>query len=108
MTDTPKTHLRIYWGRVSRDSWPSLEERYASLAQMPIDGLVSRYVARDVHDPENIFTVTFWESIDHIRKWEESDAYRDLYLASVSPYIVGSRSVSLCEVRIEQEFDAAR
>lgn len=97
-------HVRIYWGRVIPDSWQALERKYASFAEMPVEGLVSRYVMRDVNDPESMFTVTVWRDLESVQAWESSDAYRDLYLAAVSPHLVGSGSVSLCEVRVAQEF----
>jgi len=104
MSTEPAMHIRIYWGRVAPESWGALERRYAELMDLPVDGLISRYVTRDVNDRESMFTITIWRDLDSIRTWEASQAYKDLYLAAVSPHILGSRSVSLCEVLLARHY----
>lgn len=104
MGTEPAMHIRIYWGRVAPAAWDALARKYRELMDMPVDGLVSRYVARDANDPESMFTITIWRDLDSVRTWEASQAYRDLYLAAVSPHILGSRSVSLCEVLLARHY----
>lgn len=98
-------HMRIYWGRVGQRDWPQIAERYAALMEKAPAGMLARFVTRDENDPENMFTVTLWSDVDSVRAWESSDEYRDLYLAAISPFIVASQSVSLCEV---MTWDAGR
>lgn len=97
-------HIRIYWGKVAGDAWPSIEERYRELMAVPASGLLGRFVTQDVNDRESMFTITFWRDIESIQQWEASPSYANLYLATVSPFIVGAMSVSLCEVKV---FEAA-
>jgi heme-degrading monooxygenase HmoA len=94
-------YVRIYWGRVYPDAWPSVEEKYRTLTSIDTPGLRGRLVTRDVNDPESMFTITLWDSIESVHAWESSQAYRDIFLPAIRPFLVGSHSVSLCEVRVE-------
>ena len=94
-------YLRIYWGRIHPGAWPSVEERYRELAQFPTSGLQARLVSQDVNDPESMYTITLWDNIASVQAWEASPEYRDVFLAAVKPFLVGSHSVSLCEVKVE-------
>jgi heme-degrading monooxygenase HmoA len=93
-------HIRIYWGKVQSGAWPSIERNYRELMDIPIHGLLGRFVTQDVNDPESMFTITFWQDLQSIEAWEKSSEYRDVFLAAVSPFIIGSQSVSLCEVKL--------
>jgi heme-degrading monooxygenase HmoA len=93
-------HIRIYWGKVLGEQWPTIERRYRELMNFPAPGLLARFVSQDVNDNESMFTITFWQDAESIRAWEASDDYTNLYLAAVSPFIAGAMSVSLCEVKL--------
>lgn len=93
-------HIRIYWGKVAGHAWPSIEQRYRELMELPVQGLLGRFVTQDVKDQESMFTITFWRDMESIQAWEASASYADLYLAAVSPYIAGAMSVSLCEIKV--------
>ncbi len=97
-------HVRIYWGKVAGHAWPSIEQRYRELMEVPVAGLLARFVTQDVNDRESMFTITFWQDMASIQAWEASESYASLYLAAVSPYIAGAMSVSLCEIKV---FEAA-
>jgi heme-degrading monooxygenase HmoA len=92
--------VRIYWGKIHPGSWPSIEAKYRELMAIPARGLLSRLVTQDVNDPESMFTITMWDDRESVEAWEASRDYREVFLASVKPFIVGSQSVSLCEVKV--------
>lgn len=94
-------YVRIYWGKIHPGSWPALEEKYQRLMKVPTPGLLGRLVTQDTNNPESIFTITIWLDLASVQSWEASPEYQNVYLAAVSPHIVGSRSVSLCEVKAE-------
>ena len=98
-------HIRIYWGKVQSGAWRSIEQKYRELMEIPIEGLLGRFVTQDVNDPESMFTITLWQDLESIEAWEKSSEYRELFLAAVSPFIVGSQSVSLCEVKVAMLMD---
>ncbi|MCX7561454.1 antibiotic biosynthesis monooxygenase [Sulfitobacter sp. F26204] len=92
-------YLRIYWGKIEPASWDLIEQRYGSLMDLETKGLLGRFVTQDTNDPESLFTVTIWRSMQDLKEWEESPEYRDVFQKAVAPYLMGSHSVSLCEVK---------
>lgn len=94
-------YVRIYWGRLHPGSWQPVEERYRALMAIDTPGLIARLVTRDVNDSDSLFTITIWNDAPSVEAWEASPDYRDVFLAAVKPFLVGSQSVSLGEVRVE-------
>jgi heme-degrading monooxygenase HmoA len=98
-------HIRIYWGKIQPDAWPSIERKYRELMEIPAKGLLGRFVTQDVNDPDSMFTITMWQDLASIETWEASPEYREVFLEAVSPFIIGSQSVSLCEVKVAKATD---
>lgn len=98
-------HIRIYWGKIQPGAWPSIEQRYRELMNIPAQGLLGRFVTQDVNDPDSMFTITIWQDLASIEAWEASPEYRDVFLGAVAPFIIGSQSVSLCEVKVAKAVD---
>ncbi|MGC1497959.1 MAG: antibiotic biosynthesis monooxygenase family protein [Sulfitobacter sp.] len=92
-------YLRIYWGKIVPASWELVEQRYAGLMERQTDGMLGRFVTQDTNDPESLFTVTVWRDLAALETWEKSKEYREVFLNAVEPYLSGSHSVSLCEVK---------
>jgi heme-degrading monooxygenase HmoA len=92
--------LRIYWSRIVPGAWPAIEERYRNIATTEAPGRLVRWVTQDTNDPESVITVTLWESREAIQAWENSPRYHAA-IESMKPFMVGSQTVSLCEVSIE-------
>lgn len=94
-------YVRIYWGKIHPRSWEDLKKNYEKLMELPTPGLIGRMVMRDTVDSESIYTITMWKDVESVTAWEKSEEYKTLYVAAVSAHILGSRSVSLCEVKVE-------
>lgn len=92
--------MRIYWSRIEPGSWPDVEATYRELNAIPVPGMQARWVTQDARDPDSLFTVTLWDSAEDVSAWEASDAYRDVFLARVRRFMVGSHTVSLCEIKV--------
>lgn len=92
--------MRIYWGRIEPGCWPDIEKAYRELNEIPVVGMRARWVTQDVNDPDNLFTITVWESADAVRAWESSSDFHDVFQARVKPFLAGSHTVSLCEIRV--------
>jgi len=92
--------VRIYWGKVVAGAWPVLEDRYRSLNRLKVPGLLGRMVAQDVNDSESMLAITYWQDLASVLAWESSDAFRTVFRAAVEPYLAGSQTVSLCEVKV--------
>jgi|GEM_PF-1949001 len=92
-------YVRIYWSKVKPAFWENMEQNQKFLMNTDIPGLLARIVTQDVADPESIFTFLVWADQDSVHAWENSDEYRSVYTKTVQPYIQGSQTVSLCEVK---------
>lgn len=92
-------YLRIYWGKIVPASWDLIERRYGDLMDLQTEGLLGRFVTQDTNDPESLFTVTIWSSMEALKEWEDSPAYKEVFRKAIAPYLMGSHSVSLCEVK---------
>jgi heme-degrading monooxygenase HmoA len=96
-------YVRIYWGKLQPGAWPDVEAKYRELNAIPIPGLKGRWVAQDTNDPDSMFTITLWEDLRSVRHWEASPAYRETFLAAIAPFLAGSQTVSLCEVKVASD-----
>jgi heme-degrading monooxygenase HmoA len=92
--------LRLYWSRTLPGSWDAVRDRYVELGKADVPGRVVRWVTRDVNDPGNVILVTLWERQEDIHAWEASEQYQRSVNA-IRPHLVGSQTVSLCEVMLE-------
>lgn len=94
-------YLRIYWGKIVPASWDLIEQRYADLMSVQTEGLLGRFVTQDTNDPDSMFTITLWRDMESLKEWEDSSAYKEVFLGAIAPYLMGSHSVSLCKVKLE-------
>ena len=91
--------VRIWWGRIYPGSWPSIEEAYRKLNEMPVRGMLGRFVTQDINDTESMYTITLWDDLASVHAWEASSDFKDIFLAAVGRFAAGSASISLCEVK---------
>ena len=92
--------LRLYWSRIRPGSWEAVRDRYVELGRTDVPGRIARWVTQDTNDPDSVITVTLWQSQADIQAWEASTQY-ERSVGSMRPYLVGSQTVSLCEVMLE-------
>jgi heme-degrading monooxygenase HmoA len=92
--------VRIYWAKTCPGAWPSIEQKYSELNTIATPGFLGRLVTQDVNDPESLYTITFWEDLASVRAWEASAEFEKVFVPAIRPYIVGSSSVSFCEVKV--------
>lgn len=94
--------MRIVWAKVRPGAWAQHEARYKSLNE-PAEGLRSRWLVQDTNDPDAMFVVGLWESLDAIKNWEASDYYRKTYAPALRPFLEGGWTVSVCEVLHDEQ-----
>ena len=52
------------------------------------------------HDnPDSVFIVSLWDSLESIQEWEASRNYLEHINPKLKPFILGNYSVSVCEVK---------
>ncbi len=94
--------VRIVWGRLVPGAWPSIEQIYGQFAVESIPGLRARLITQDINDPESMYAIAFWEDMASLQRWLDSDHYKRGFQAALRPFLAGSQSVSMGEVRIEE------
>jgi heme-degrading monooxygenase HmoA len=95
--------MRITWGKLYAGTWDEFERVYKeTLAGKDIQGLKGRWLAQDVNDPDGGFAVSLWETQEDMRAYEESNAYRDMYLPTLKPFFSGEYTTYRCEVKYNQ------
>ena len=50
-------------------------------------------------NPDSVFIVTMWDSLEAIQEWEASRNYLENISPKLKPFILGNYSVSVCEVK---------
>ena len=93
--------VRIVWGRLVPGAWPSVEQVFRQFDAAHTPGLRARLVTQDMNDPESMYAIAFWEDVESLQKWLDSDDYQQAFLHALRPFLAGSQSVSLCDVRLE-------
>ena len=92
---------RIVWARLVPNAWPSVDRVFHEQSALSTPGLVGRLVTRDVNDPDSMYAIAFWDDVASVERWLASDAYRLGLSAALRPFLAGSQSVSMGEVRLE-------
>ena len=92
-------YMRISWGQLRPGQWDSYEKVFRTVSDPTVDGLVARWLTRDSTDGDALFIITLWSSKKAIAEWEASSAYKEVYYPALVPFLLGSYSVSISEVR---------
>ena len=64
--------------------------------------LLGRWLAQDVHDPDGGFAVSLWDTLEDMQAYEQSNAYREMYLPSLRLFFSGEYTTYRCEVKYSQ------
>ena len=93
--------VRIVWGRLLPGSWESVEQIFRRFDAASTPGLRARLVTQDVNDPESMYAIAFWDDLASVQRWLDSDSYRDGFAHALRPFLAGSQSVAMGEVKVE-------
>lgn len=93
--------VRIVWGRLKPGAWAAVEQIFAQYDSASTPGLTARLVTQDINDPESMYSIAFWNDRASLERWLASDAYRVGFSAALRPFLSGSQSVSMADVRVE-------
>lgn len=89
-------YMRISWVQTE----PGLSARYIEefrSIKMPAN-VREVHIAQTVDNPDSLYIVALWDSLEAIRTWENSSAYLEDFNPRLKPFIQGNFSVSVCEV----------
>jgi heme-degrading monooxygenase HmoA len=89
--------MRITWAKLRPGGFEQHAAQHRELKR-DIDGLKARWLSRDVNDPDAIFAISLWQSLEAMRSWEGSEFYTRIYLPTLRRHMEGEYTVSVCEV----------
>jgi heme-degrading monooxygenase HmoA len=100
-------HMRIVWGRVKPGKWEEFEETYRRVldpARAGIEGLKGRWLVRDISDPDSGYSVSLWDSLEAMAKYETTPLFRETVLPALQPFFANEFTTKRCVVKVKQEF----
>jgi heme-degrading monooxygenase HmoA len=86
------------WVKLRPGVFEQHQAKYKALGR-GVPGMKARWLARDAKEPDAIYAISLWDSIDAIRAWEGSEQYLKVYLPALKPDMEGEYTVSICEVQ---------
>ncbi|MEO7761521.1 MAG: antibiotic biosynthesis monooxygenase, partial [Casimicrobiaceae bacterium] len=92
--------VRIVWGRLVPGAWGSIEQIFSEHDAASTPGLRARLITQDVNDAESMYAIAFWDDLASVERWLASDAYRTGFAQALRPFLAGSQSVSMAEVKV--------
>jgi heme-degrading monooxygenase HmoA len=99
-------YMRIIWGKIRTGQWEQYEEAYKNVLRPGsehIRGLKGRWLARDLDDPDAGYSVSLWETIEAMERYEASDFFRETVRPALQPYFMDQFTTAHCEVRVKEE-----
>jgi heme-degrading monooxygenase HmoA len=94
-------YMRITIGRIKPGKWDEFESAYKrhveGIAASP--GLRARWLVRSSTDSDIGFTISLWETLADMERYERSDAVKRQILPHMAPYLDGITTAHHCEVR---------
>lgn len=93
-------YMRITMGRTKPGSWDDFEAAYRQhIEDKPVGGLQARWLVRATSDVNTFFTISLWQTLADMERYERSDAVRRQVLRHIAPHLNGVSSAHHCEVR---------
>ena len=93
--------VRIVWARLVPGSWNAVEQLFRQFDAAATPGLRGRLVTQDVNDPESMYAIAFWDDLASVERWLASPAYQQGFAQALRPFLAGSQSVSMGDVRVQ-------
>lgn len=74
-------YVRVVWGRLRYGTWDEYERYYIERvipSTKDMQGLQERYLLRSIDDPDEGISLTVWDTLEDIDRYETSGVRRDL------------------------------
>jgi heme-degrading monooxygenase HmoA len=100
-------YMRMVWARLRRGDWSKYEAAYKNVLRpenQNIKGLRGRWLMRDVKDGDAGYSISLWDSMEAIDRYEKSEYYRRNVIPHLEPFFIGDFTTCHCEVRAMEEF----
>lgn len=93
--------IRVISGRVKAGSWSDYETAYKQAMEDagPINGLMGRWLTKDIDEPDAGTTISLWATEEAMRAYETSEVLAQVIQPKLQPYFTGEYRTSRAEIR---------
>lgn len=95
-------YMNVIWGRIKPGMFPEYERIFLQPDASPLKsaGFICRWLLRDLDDADSGFTISLWESQQHLSSYQAHPTIQDLRENMFKDLFVGEFSRYACEVRV--------
>ena len=93
--------MRVTWGKIKAGQWEDYEKAYKKATDLmrDFDGLEDRYLVQDLADPDAGFSITLWDSEEHMRGYRDTKIYKEQVLPLIEPFFVDKYTTTFCKIK---------
>jgi heme-degrading monooxygenase HmoA len=90
-------YMRIAWVQTE----PGQAGRYQDMFRKVYfaDTMRAVWLGQTSENPDSLFIVTLWDTLEAIKEWESSPDYLENINPKLNSFILGNYSVSVCEMK---------
>ena len=89
--------MRIAWVQTEPGQAEKYEEAFKKVYRA--DTMRAVWLGQANDNPDSLFIVTLWDSLEAIKDWESSSDYLKNINPMLNAFILGNYSVSVCEMK---------
>jgi|ERR1700677_949321 heme-degrading monooxygenase HmoA len=90
-------YMRIAWVQTEPGQAAKYEEAFKQVYYA--DTMRAVWLGQTNDNPDSLFIVTLWDSMEAIKEWESSADYLKNINPMLNSFILGNYSVSVCEMK---------
>jgi heme-degrading monooxygenase HmoA len=94
-------YMRIAWVQTEPGQAARYQDEFRKVYFA--DSMRSVWLGQTNDNPDSLFIVTLWDSLDAIKEWESSSNYLENINPKLNAFILGNYSVSVCEIKSSRE-----
>jgi heme-degrading monooxygenase HmoA len=98
-------YCRISWGRVDPGKWDEFEDDWRSTVEKlgPQPGLRMRALMRDRDDPDALYSVSWWDSMEELTAYEEGPNRE--FIQAVEANFAAAFVINRLNVVLHEQYD---
>ncbi|MBO6639072.1 MAG: antibiotic biosynthesis monooxygenase [Roseitalea sp.] len=98
--------VRIVWGNIRPGHWPAFKAAYKKACDMSANtpGMKGRWLSHDRFDENAFYSVTIWETEQHMLDYASSPLVRETLFPMVDEHFTGTYSMDVADVEFMDHF----
>jgi heme-degrading monooxygenase HmoA len=94
-------YMRIAWVQTEPGQSARYQDEFRKVYFA--DSMRAVWLGQASDNPDSLFIVTLWDTLEAIRDWESSRNYLESINPKLNAYILGNYSVSVCEMKYARQ-----